>query len=399
MCLRNPIECIVPPDLLEKLLEKTTDPHRRAKLLNSINLSAFTRGQRAATGLLPTSLSAGAAGGKRRAIYDGQNGFDLPGTLKRREGDAPSSDAAVNEAYDGFGATYDLYLGEYGRNSIDDQGMVMVGTVHHDRDYNNAFWDGTQMVFGDGDGIDFIRFTKSLDVIGHELTHGVVQYTSNLIYQFQPGALNESFADVFGSLVKQRVRNQAARDADWLIGDDIFTPDFDGDALRSMKAPGTAFNGDRSVGHMRDFLDLPLSSDRGGVHWNSGIPNRAFFFLATELGGNAWRDAGKIWYLTMRRLTRFSEFQEAANVTFAAAGELFGTGSSQQQAVRGAWDQVGIQVGRTTLGPPGKTARGTSVDGQADGFDAKFDKLSETIAGLANRVEELGKKVETKGRR
>jgi Zn-dependent metalloprotease len=171
----------------------------------------------------------------------------------------------VNEAYDGFGATYDLYFEEYGRNSLDDQSMLLIGSVHFGQSFNNTYFDGTQMVFGDGDGDLFTGFTKTLDVIGQELTHGVVQHTSALEYEFQSGALNESFADVFDSLVKQRSLNQSAQDADWLIGAEIFTPAIQGDALRSMKDPGSAFDGDPQPGHMRDFKELPIKNDNGGL--------------------------------------------------------------------------------------------------------------------------------------
>src|SRR6516164_718023 len=156
------------------------------------------------------------------------------------EGQAPVGDPAVDEAYDGLGQTFEFYLEKYQRNSIDDQGMPLIGTVHYGNQFNNAFFDGRQMVFGDGDGAIFNRFTTSKDVIGHELTHGVTASEANLEYQDQSGALNESVSDVFGSLVKQYVLKQTASEADWLIGAGLLT--FEGQALRSMKAPGTAFD-------------------------------------------------------------------------------------------------------------------------------------------------------------
>ena len=147
------------------------------------------------------------------------------------------------------------------------------------RDYDNAFWDGTQMVFGDGDGVIFLPFTRSVDVIGHELAHGVTQYTSGLNYQDQSGALNESVSDVFGVLVKQRLLGQTADQADWLVGAELLAPGVNGVALRSMAAPGTAYDDPRlgkdpQPGHMRDYVDT--TDDNGGVHINSGIPNKAF---------------------------------------------------------------------------------------------------------------------------
>src|SRR5690242_1922321 len=159
------------------------------------------------------------------------------------------------------------------------------------------------MVFGDGDGDLFNRFTIALDVIAHELTHGVTGDEAHLVYLGQAGALNESISDVFGSLVKQYVSGEKAADADWLIGRGLFTAKVRGIALRSMKAPGTAFDDpllgkDEQPAHMRDFVHT--SADHGGVHINSGIPNHAFYLLAVALGGYAWEKAGRIWYETVR---------------------------------------------------------------------------------------------------
>src|SRR5262249_27643424 len=160
----------------------------------------------------------------------------------RTEDGGASADETVNRAFDGFGTTRDFYKAVFDRNSIDDHGMRLDGYVHRGVKYNNAFWDGQEMVFGDGDGAGFTDFTRSLDVIAHELTHGVTEKTAGLIYHNQQGALNESISDVFGSLVKQWSLEQPAETADWLIGAEVFTPGIAGDALRSMKAPGTAYN-------------------------------------------------------------------------------------------------------------------------------------------------------------
>jgi Zn-dependent metalloprotease len=287
------------------------------------------------------------AGEKRRTVYDAQNGTDLPGTLVRGEGDPATDDVAVTEAYDGAGATYDFFNEVYERNSVDDRGLRLDSTVHYGENYDNAFWSGNQMVYGDGDGEIFERFTKAIDVIGHELTHGVTQFTARLVYQGQPGALNESMSDVFGSLVKQRVLNQTAEEADWIIGEGLFTPQVQGVGLRSMKAPGTAYD-DPVLGkdpQPADFKDLYKGrQDNGGVHINSGIPNRAFYLAATAMGGFAWEKAGRIWYITLRdRLRPRSDFKQGANLTIAVAGELYGQGSDEQKAVIEAWKQVGIQ--------------------------------------------------------
>jgi Zn-dependent metalloprotease len=266
----------------------------------------------------------------------------------RREGGKVNGGKTVTEAYDYSGSTYKFFRDVFNRNSIDTRGMKLDSTVHYGEEYNNAFWNGTQMVYGDGDGEIFDRFTKSVDVIGHELTHGVTQYEAALEYEGQAGALNESFSDIFGSLVKQYFHKQKADKADWLIGNGLFTNKVNGIALRSMKEPGTAYNDptigkDPQPGHMKDFVNT--TSDNGGVHINSGIPNRAFYLSAAELGGFAWEKTGKIWYIALtERLRERSTFQQAANSTYEVSGTLFGKGSREQKAVRNAWDKVGIKI-------------------------------------------------------
>ena len=188
--------------------------------------------------------------------------------------------------------------------------------------------------------------TRSVDVIAHELTHGVTQFSAALAYQGQSGALNESFSDVFGILVKQRTLGIDAASADWLIGEGVLEPSL-GPALRSMIAPGTAFSGDDQPADMDHYVELPADddprNDNGGVHVNSGIPNRAFAETARALGGNAWEAAGTIWYTTLTtRLRADADFATAAATTVAVAGERFGEGSPQQQAVRGGWEAVKV---------------------------------------------------------
>lgn len=353
-CRKHPILCIVPPHILREVTQRGNE-RQREWAWRTLMVSEQVRGQRQMLSLTGV-LGITPAGRKRRAVYDAEHGDALPGTLAREEGDGPTGDPAVDEAFDGAGATYDLYDQVFGRNSIDDRGMRLDSTVHFLEGYDNAFWNGSQMVYGDGDEDLpeeerlWNRFTIAVDVIGHELAHGVTQYEANLVYRSQPGALNESFSDVFGSLVKQHIRGQTADQADWLIGEGLFTPNVNGVALRSMKEPGTAYDDpvlgtDPQPGHMNDYLDLPPWNDNGGVHINSGIPNHAFYFAATEIGGYAWEKAGQIWYITLRdRLRRTADFQTAADLTFEVAGELYGAGSPEQQAVRNGWANVGIDV-------------------------------------------------------
>jgi Zn-dependent metalloprotease len=353
----NPLHCIVPPHILEALVQ-AEDRETREWALHTLTLSARIRGQREIMGPMAAALAI-STGQKHRSIYDANHSQRQPptGKLVRDEGDPAVADQAVNEAYDGLGATYDLYENKFGRNSIDNRGMRLDAFVHFGNRYDNAFWDGKEMVFGDGDGVIFDRFTKSIDVIGHELTHGVTENEAGLEYHDQPGALNESVSDVFGSLVKQYLLEQDASQADWLIGAGLFMSGVKGKALRSMKAPGTAYNDPRlgkdpQPAHMSDYVQT--DEDSGGVHINSGIPNHAFYLVATKIGGYAWEDPGQIWYTALRRLHPQSDFQEAANMTFQVAGELYGTGSTQQQAVHDAWAQVGIEI---AIPAPGRPAR------------------------------------------
>ena len=199
-----------------------------------------------------------------RTVYDAKSAEQLPGSVVRKEGEPPTGDPAADEAYDGLGHTHRLYAEAFGRNSIDGKGLHLDATVHYGRLYDNAFWDGQQMVFGDGDGQVFERFTKSLSVIGHELTHGVTQYSAGLVYRNQAGALNESMSDVFGALVEQHVRKQSTAEASWLIGEGLFTDQVQGTALRSMKAPGTAYDDDvLGKDPQPDSMDGYVRTERG----------------------------------------------------------------------------------------------------------------------------------------
>jgi Zn-dependent metalloprotease len=286
-----------------------------------------------------------------RSVYDAGHGAALPGALVRAEDGPPTADRAVTEAYDGLGATWSLFFTAYQRDSLDGRGLPLVASVHYDTSYDNAFWDGAQMVFGDGDGTYLTGFTSSIDVVGHELTHGVTQFAAGLTYVGQTGALNESVSDVFGSLVKQMSLRQGAAEADWLIGAGLFTPRVKGVALRSMKAPGTAYDDpvlgrDPQPATMDGFEDLPHDSahDNGGVHTNSGIPNHAFYLAATAIGGSAWEGAGRVWYdvLTGTGIAKDVDFTGFAGLTVSAAGRRFGTGSTEAGAVAGAWSSVGV---------------------------------------------------------
>ncbi|MER5913416.1 M4 family metallopeptidase [Streptomyces sp. NPDC001982] len=348
----QPVFCtIVPPHVLDQLAQHgdsaLAGPARR-----TLERDAYERTHRRLTTVLGAPAVAppadAAADQPHRTIYDAGHQEELPGEKVREEGSEPGQDATVNRAYAGLGATFELYLEAYGRNSIDGEGLPLDATVHFGEGYDNAFWNGERMVFGDGDNEIFLDFTIPVDVIGHELTHGVTQYTANLTYFGQPGALNESLSDVFGSLIKQYSLGQSAAEADWLIGAGLLAPRVTGTALRSMKAPGTAYDDDvlgkdPQPATMDGFVKT--GRDNGGVHINSGIPNHAFYLAATTLGGNAWERAGQIWYdvLTGGELPSQASFADFAKLTVAAAKTRFQEGE-ELQAVLKAWEQVGVQT-------------------------------------------------------
>ncbi|GAA4025713.1 MULTISPECIES: M4 family metallopeptidase [Streptomyces] len=348
----EPVFCtVVPPHVLDKLA-RNDDPALSGPAQRTLMRDSELRARRRVTTefrLAAAPTAKAPSDQPLRTIYDAGHKTDLPGTKVRAEGSEPGRDATVNRAYSGLGATFELFLQAYGRHSIDGDGLPLDATVHYDENYGNAFWNGEQMVFGDGDGEIFLDFTIPIDVIGHELAHGVTQYTANLTYFGQPGALNESMSDVFGSLIKQYTLGQTAAEADWLIGAGLLAPSVTGKALRSMKEPGSAYDDDvlgkdPQPATMDDYVRT--GRDNGGVHINSGIPNHAFYLAATALGGHAWEKAGQIWYdaLSGGELSERAFFGDFAKLTVKAARERFGDGGEELQAVEKAWEQVGVRI-------------------------------------------------------
>ncbi|VVP80546.1 Protease PrtS [Pseudomonas fluorescens] len=343
------LRSFIPPYILNRIVAHGSE-HQRSSALSTLTHVRTLRhppgppSLASANAILPPARKPGQA---QRAIHDAQGKMLLPGQPVRLEGQPASGDPAVDEAYDALGASYDFFWKVLGRDSIDNQGFTLIGSVHYGQHYENAFWNGSQMVFGDGDGEIFERFTRSLDVIGHELTHGVIESEAGLEYANQSGALNESLSDVFGVLIKQYVLGQTADQADWLIGADLLTPRIKGVGLRSMSHPGTAYNDpllgkDPQPDHMRKFVIT--QEDNGGVHINSGIPNRAFYLAAKALGGFAWEKTGRIWYdaLCDGRLSREASFSAFAQLTVTHAQALFG--SHAARAVQHGWAETGVDL-------------------------------------------------------
>lgn len=281
-----------------------------------------------------------------RHVYDCEGRTELRAMEVRKEGDRSSTqDSAVDYAYDYAGIVRDYYKNVFLRNSIDNNGMDLVLNVHYGHNFMNAFWDGDEMVFGDGDGEIFINFTNSLDVIGHELTHGVTQFTNGLEYSGQSGALNEHISDVFGIAIKQNYLKQTAQDADWLIGADIMGPSLKGQALRSMKAPGTAFDNklmgkDLQPDHMKNYYQG--EDDNNGVHINSGIPNKVFYLVSMEIGTD---QAALIWYHAIQSLFATADFNQFVDIVETSAQKLADRGvvpATAPKIVKTAFNTVGL---------------------------------------------------------
>ena len=319
----------VPPYLLEGIIDRGSPSQRSAA----------------------EATVAGAEGGAqspatprpRRLVRDARNGQDAAAAVvARREGDAPTGDPAVDAVYDAFGATWTFLWEVFGRDSIDGAGKELLGVVHFGERFNNSFWDGSQLVVGDGDGELFNRFT-SLDIVAHELSHEFIP----LRFEGESGALSEAIADVFGSMVKQHSKGQTVDQADWLLGADLLGPAVKGVALRSLKAPGTAYDDDvlgkdAQPAHMDGYVRT--KEDNGGVHLNAGIPAHAFYLMATAIGGHAWEGAGRVWWEALfdPALPRLATFAGFAGLTVAAAKRLAAGEPDLVAAVEAGWAAVGV---------------------------------------------------------
>ncbi|CDG20769.1 Protease prtS [Xenorhabdus poinarii G6] len=337
---------IIPPYLLEYVI-KICDQNDKAYILKTLNHVYNLMNSPAAIDTLENAYQPGHDHELNRTIYSAEYHDQYPGgKLILSEGMAEKDDISANEAYLYLGQVYTFYKEIFGRDSIDNNGLKLVATVHYQKNYMNAFWDNNQIIFGDGYPPYFNRLTSCVDITAHELTHGVTEYEANLDYAYQSGALNESISDVFGIMVKQYAHHQKANESDWLIGKGIFGPALNPDndpniALRSLKNPGTANTRDNQVGHMDQYQDLSVRDDNGGVHKYSGIPNKAFYLLATALGGYSWEQAGRIWYRTLldKRLSQKANFNDFARLTVENAHILFGQKVSD--IVTHSWNQVG----------------------------------------------------------
>ncbi len=310
MCSKH--QCfIVPPHILEELAKRGSisckktlnDTHRILQKRNTVLNNLLIKEQEIGKG--------------ERLVYDSQNKYQQRVALVRKEGDGAVNDQTVNNAYDISGFVHGYFKDTFGLNSVNGEGMELISNIHYGKDYNNAYWDGDEMTYGDGDQIEFKNFASAIDVVAHEITHGVTQFLANLEYSGQSGALNEHFSDVFGTVIKQKYFKQDIAVADWLIGDTVVTKAFPGKAIRSLMAPGTANDFDRQPDHMKNYYSG--TADNQGVHINSGIPNKAFYLSCIEIGLD---ECALIWYETLKVLWRTANFNDLLEIMIQVTQRL-----------------------------------------------------------------------------
>jgi len=342
-----PCPCfIVPRRVLERFArDRRLSAAARRRFADAVRLEIQWRKVRTEQGrlarlagsILPSGLKAPVETAVE--VYSCGHGTALPGSHLANPQSA--LDATARRACTETLAVAAFYRMLFGRNSVDGSGKTLVSSIHYSVGYNNAFWNGAQMVYGDGDGDIFVDFTRADDVIAHELTHGVTQYSAGLGYANQAGGLNESVSDVFGSMFRQWRADQDATTADWLIGREILGP--------GAKARGYTCLRDLANPAARHCLSpqprrFDQYHDGMDPHESSGIANHAFYRAAIALGGRSWEKAGRIWYraLTGHAASPALRMRSFANRTRAAAGQLFADDASVKKAVDQAWVAVGL---------------------------------------------------------
>ena len=337
---------IVPRDVLDRLAGDAKLPEKlRRGAAYSARLSEHVRALRTQAqrltglGLLAGEHLATLAPKPAIELYDCRHTQSLPGVHAGNPG--KSKDPTVRRAFTETGLVAEFYAKAFGRNSIDNAGMTLVSSVHYGKGYNNAMWNGSQMVYGDGDGKIFVDFTRGNDVIGHELTHGVTQHTLQLDYQDDAGGLNESLSDCFGSMFRQWQASQKAGAADWLIGKDIMGPIARARGFSCLRNMANPADSAALAPQPTQYAQLHPGMD---PHYTSGPPNLAFCAACKTVGGYSWDTIGKVWYAV---LTTSGQQPNMTMPTFAArtrqvAAHLFGGGSAVARAVDAGWKQVGL---------------------------------------------------------
>jgi Zn-dependent metalloprotease len=349
--LTHQVCSVIPPHIIRHAAEHACDEVTRRRLAATADATRRLAASRDEAGVA-AAVRQVSFSPRERIVYDARHRKQLPGQIVMTEETPLNPDPEAVEAFSGSGKTYDFFAQVLYRDSIDNRGMAIESTVHYGRGFDNAFWNGRQMVYGDGDRRLFNRFTAALDVIGHELTHGVTQYSSALGYTGESGALNEHISDVFGILIKQYAQERPVAQADWVIGRGLFTDAVHGQGLRSLAAPGTAYDDpvlgrDPQPRHMRDYV--VTTEDDGGVHINSGIPNHAFYLVARHASTYAWDVAGRIWYTALLSgLGKRTTFARFAAATLAAATP---SGIRIRRLVTDAWAAVGVELAPPAAAP------------------------------------------------
>jgi Zn-dependent metalloprotease len=338
---------IVPIDVLKRMSkEKTLPEETRKKFTDTMKLDGELRKLRtqamkvsqmakSLATAAPTALAAAPA----ITVFNCNHSQTLPGAQIANP--ATGSDVTAKHVFAETTSVAAFYSQVFGRNSVDGVGGTLISSIHYDVSYNNAFWNGSQMTYGDGDGSIFIDFSKGNDVIGHELTHGVTQHSLQLNYANEAGGLNESLSDCFGSMFRQWEAKQTVDQADWLIGKDIMGPQalkMGYTCLRDMANPAAK--------HCLSPQPTKFSQYRTGQdpHISSGIPNLAFYVVAKAIGGHSWEKAGQIWYKAMTGFgpTPNMKMKAFANRTRAVAAQLYPGNTAIAGAVNGGWKKVGL---------------------------------------------------------
>ncbi|MGH9548982.1 MAG: M4 family metallopeptidase [Terriglobales bacterium] len=331
------IEGFIPPYLQLELIRRNPDQLQYSQDIATTH-KLFLKGHNGQRTSLP--LSSGKA---QILVYDAKNSYRIPGTKARFEPEKPIADAVLNTIYENSIAVRKFHKEVLGLDSMDNAGMDYINTGHYGSKYNNAYNNGIQMVFGDGDKIIFATFVI-LDIVGHEDGHEVTLKLCALEYHDQPGALNEHLSDVDGVVCRQYTNGLSVDQDTWLIGPGIFMPGINGRALRDMLNPGTAYDDpklgkDPQPAHMKDFK--VMSGDNGGVHYNSGIPNKAFAVFAQAVGGNSWDSSYQVWLQTRKEIPSDCEFQGFADKTVEVCKRMR---PQDVQKLKDAWNAVGITV-------------------------------------------------------
>jgi Zn-dependent metalloprotease len=335
---------ILPPYMLFELGSRTGNPRYFDTLAATARLHSRALSNNQTSNLLPK-----ADGKSLIQVYDCNGSESRPGKKARFEGEPATGNHDVDSAYDFTVAVRKYYLDIHGRKGIDNHGLKMISSVNYGSGYNNAYWDGHQMTYGKGDQEVFASFVL-LDVCGHEISHGVTEFESKLKYWKQAGALNESHSDVFGKMIEAYAKNQPVEEIDWVLGRGIFMPGIKGEGIRHMLHPGTAYDDpklgkDPQPDRMSKYNNT--SGDNGGVHYNSGIINRAFALFAISLGGYEWKKAAKIWYAARAAAGSNPSFANHAYYTLEAAKTL-GTASDVKQ-LGNAWDAVEVKPSKKVI--------------------------------------------------